>query len=124
MAVPVPNVRPVTVVEEPFVETAALGPISSLTTGSVFRPGAILELREPTASIALLPITGSEPDPEEDADAQDALMTWALSAPGTTRGITAPLFAARMLTGGKGTAEIKQPLVAETFDKGRFWSGG
>lgn len=124
MAVPVPNFRPGAVAEKPEVETAALGTISALTTGSVFRPAAILELREPTALIAMLPIPMPEMDPAEKADARDAVKDWALSAPGATTGMTAPLFAARMLMGGSGTSEVIRQPVAEAFDNGRFWSDG
>jgi len=125
MAVPVPNLRPVSVAHGTAIETAALGPIAELTTASVVRPtSVIIELREPAASIALLPIPLSEMDPEDEADAQDALMDWALSAPGATTGLTAPLFASRMLMDGNGSGEVMPQPAAEAFDHGRFSSDG
>ncbi|WP_312412359.1 DUF882 domain-containing protein [Shinella sp.] len=122
LAVPVPSVRPAA--DMPEVKTAALGPIAEMTTASVVRPAAIIQLREPAASIALLPLPMSEMDPDEEADAQDALIAWALSPPRATTGMTAPSFAARMFSGGSRTNETVQQPVAETFDQGRFWSDG
>lgn len=122
LAVPVPSVRPV--VDMPEVETAALGPIAEITTASVVRPAAIIQLREPAASIALLPLPMSEMDPDEETDAQDAVIDWALSAPGAATRMTAPSFAARMLMVGSRTSEVVQQPVAKAFDNGRFWSDG
>lgn len=124
LVVPVPSVRPIAVTDIRQVETAALGSISELTTVSVERSAAIIELRQPAASIALLPIPVSEKDSDEEGDAQDALIDWALSAPGATTGMTAPSFASRLLMGGSGTSELTQLPVAEVFDEGRFWSDG
>ena len=122
LAVPVPSVRPVA--DMPEVETAALGPIAEMTTASVVRPAAIIQLREPAASIALLPLPMSQMDPDEEADAQDALIDWALSPPGSTTGMNAPSFTARTFSGGSRKSETVQQPVAEVFDKGRFWSDG
>lgn len=126
MAIPVPNVRPMGVADMAAVETAALGPIAELATASVVRPASIIELREPAASIALLPIPLSkmDPDPDEEADAQDAVMDWALSAPSATTGLTAPMFAFRMLMDGNGRGDVMPQPVAEAFDHGRFSSDG
>ncbi len=122
LAVPVPSVRPVA--DMPEVETAALGPIAEMTTASVVRSATIIQLRQPATSIALLPLPMSEMDPDKEGDAQDALIDWALSAPGATTRMTAPSFASRLLVGGSGISELTQQPVAEVFDKGRFWSDG
>lgn len=62
--------------------------------------------------------------PEEEADAQDAVMDWALSAPGATTGLTAPSFAARMAMDGNGSGEVMPQPAAEAFDHVRFSSDG
>ncbi len=129
LAVPIPSVRPAEVMASPAVETAAPGPLSALSTGRVRPQGAILELREPSASIALLGITHSDTDPRDESDAEDALVSWALSAPGTFTGMTAPVFVSRIITLGAAAAgseggEIGPTAVAEEFDRGRFWSDG
>ncbi|WP_046637002.1 DUF882 domain-containing protein [Neorhizobium galegae] len=129
LAVPVPSVRPVEMMASPAVETAVLAPLSALSTGSVRPQGAILELREPSASIALLGITSSDTDPQDESDAEDALVSWALSAPGTFTGMTAPVFVSRIITLGAAAAgsevgETMPTSVGEEFDGGRFWSEG
>lgn len=129
LEVPVPSVRPVEMTASPAVETAVLGPPSALSTASVRRQGAIRELREHSASIALLGITSADSDPEDESDAEAALVSWALSAPGTFTGITAPVFVSRTVTLGAAAAasevgEAMPTSVADEFDTERFWSSG
>lgn len=99
MAVPVPGVRPAAPIDQPEVMTAALGPISAFSNGGDFRPSAILKLPPPSASIALLPIRRAEREAEELDDGQEALITWALSSPGATHGLTAPELVPSLIAG-------------------------
>ncbi|CAH0343524.1 hypothetical protein RHI9324_05261 [Rhizobium sp. CECT 9324] len=96
LAIPVPVARPTSEMETPEVEVASLGPITDRTQIESFRPSAILDLPEPAALIALFPIPAADRDAEEEADGQETLMTWALSAPGATTGLKAPLMSARL----------------------------
>jgi len=96
LAIPVPVARPTSEMETPEVEVASLGPITDRTQIEGFRPSAILDLPEPAALIALFPIPAADRDADEEADGQETLMTWALSAPGATTGLKAPLMSARL----------------------------
>ena len=96
LAIPVPAARPTSEMETPEVEVASLGPITDRTQTDSFRPSAILDLPEPAALIALFPIPAADRDADEEADGQETLMTWALSAPGATTGLKAPLMSARL----------------------------
>ncbi len=96
LAIPVPVARPTSEMEIPEVEVASLGPITDRTQIESFRPSAILDLPEPAALIALFPIPAADRDADEEADGQETLMTWALSAPGATTGLKAPLMSARL----------------------------
>ena len=96
LAIPVPVARPTSEMETPEVEVASLGPITDRTQIESFRPSAILDLPEPAALIALFPIPAADRDADEEADGQETLMTWALSAPGATTGLKAPLMSARL----------------------------
>lgn len=96
LAIPVPVARPTSEMEIPRVEVASLGPSTDRTQIESFRPSAILDLPEPVALIALFRITAADRDADEEADGQETLMTWALSGPDTSTGLTAPLMSARL----------------------------
>jgi hypothetical protein len=96
LAIPVPVARPPSEMETSQVEVASLGPITDRTQIESFRPSAILDLPAPVALIALFPITAADRDADEDADGHETLMTWALSAPNASTGMTAPLISARL----------------------------
>lgn len=96
LAIPVPVARPTSEMEIPEVEVASLGPSTDRTQIESFRPSAILDLPAPAALIALFPITAADRDADEEADGQETLVTWALSAPGATTGLTAPLISPRL----------------------------
>jgi hypothetical protein len=96
LAIPVPAARPTSEMEIPEVEVASLGPSTDRTQIESFRPSAILDLPAPAALIALFPITAADRDADEEADGQETLVTWALSAPGATTGLTAPLISPRL----------------------------
>lgn len=96
LAIPVPAARPTSEMETPEVEVASLGPITDRTQTDSFRPSAILDLPAPAALIARFPITAADRDADEEADGHETLMTWALSAPEASTGLTAPLISARL----------------------------
>jgi hypothetical protein len=96
LAIPIPAARPASETETAEVEVASLGTTPDLEQTDSFRPSAILDLPEPIASIALFPITAAHRDADEEADGQESLMTWALSAPEAATGLTAPLMSARL----------------------------
>lgn len=96
LAIPIPAARPASETETAEVEVASLGTTPDLKHTDSFRPSAILDLPEPIALIALFPITAAHRDADEEADGQETLMTWALSAPEAATGLTAPLMSARL----------------------------
>ena len=96
LAIPVPVARPTSEMEMPKVEVASLGPSTDRTRIENFRPSSVLDLPEPVALIALFPITAADRDADEEADGQETLMTWALSGPDTSTGLTAPLISPRL----------------------------
>jgi uncharacterized protein YcbK (DUF882 family) len=140
LTVPAPSFRPTAPVVDP-IETAALAPAPALApipspapapaataTPALALPAPGRALKTPSGAIGLLPITPEYADEEDEFDSEDALLTWALSAPGTNGGMTAPLLVRRALTGVEtGTPAAPSPLpvaVSREFDSDRFWSGG
>jgi uncharacterized protein YcbK (DUF882 family) len=148
LAVPAPGLRPVTAplssAPAVVIETASLGPVptaaSALGNGMPmlprpapgFVPALALPvpekgLPEPKHSLASLPITGPQLDPEDEFDGEDVLISWAISPPGASTGMTAPLVVGRTLTDLTAKPDSAEPLplgVAEEFDHTRFWSDG
>ena len=126
---PAPTMRPAPIVSEKPTETASLGNISF--TGSIsdqIRSFARIEFREPVGGIASLPLQPFEIDPDEEFDGTDVLTDWALSAPGSSMGMSAPLIVRRLMAAGEpvsgGAVATLPPAASDEFDTGRFWSGG
>jgi uncharacterized protein YcbK (DUF882 family) len=149
LSAPLPVFRPAPAPEVDPVRTASIVPVvplassvpQPLTTAApattstlAFRRAALLDppaagkqLRVVTGSLALLPITGPDLDVEDEFDGEDALLSWALSAPGEATGIAAPVLVGRTLTDMTAPPSRTEPLpraIAEQFDADRFWSGG
>lgn len=129
ISAPVPAVRPSQAVPETIVETAS---IDRAAEASVLRdiapPTPRIALREPPLSIARLRIDTVTFDPDEEFDGGDVLTAWALSPPGSSTGMSAPLLVRRTLVldpnDRDGMDELLPTASAEEFDKGRFWSDG
>ncbi|WP_245480389.1 DUF882 domain-containing protein [Neorhizobium sp. NCHU2750] len=144
LAAPLPGSRPQTPADVDPVRTASLGPLEEKTdvapaiistavapaflkTAQQQHPAAGRELRMPKGSLALLPITGPDLDVEDEFDGEDAVLEWALSAPGEAGGMAAPVLVGRTLTDLTAKTSRSSPLpfgVDEEFDHDRFWSGG
>jgi hypothetical protein len=127
LAVPVPAVRPSAALPEAAIETASLGPVQAVREEPV-QPAALPTLRQVSGGIALLPMTSAETDPEDEADAEESLVSWALSAP-DSRGMIAPVFVRRSLAGAataKSADVAEETTAPETskFDASRFWADG
>nr|WP_312990538.1 DUF882 domain-containing protein [Rhizobium populisoli] len=126
LAVPTPAIRPVISAPTDPIVTASLGPAPVLAALPSFaRPAPRLELREPTGSIASLPLPEVEIDEEEEFDGQEALISWALSSPGSSVGLLAPVAVYRIIpdTAAETPAvEAASPPPATTFDHNRFSS--
>ncbi len=129
LPIPTPAIRPVVsapVAATPVdpIRTASLAPAPAFASMFGFgRPVARPELREPAASIASLPLPELEIDEEEEFDGQEALVSWALSPPGSSVGMLAPVIVPRAFT--DATPEAPAPVApAVTFDHGRFSSDG
>ncbi len=131
LPMPSPTAATPAVSENPL---AALAPSIASSIPAAFAPGRLhpastVRLAMPKAgSIASLPITGPEFEEEEDEfDAQDALIAWAISKPGTPAGMSAPVVTGRTLTDLTAPAARTEPLpaaISEDFDFTRFWSKG
>ncbi|WP_342344741.1 DUF882 domain-containing protein [Rhizobium sp. CFBP 13726] len=150
LAIPAPGLRPAaeTASSAPaaVIETASLGPAPTAASASAlgnsmpmlprpapgFVPALALAapakgLPEPRHSLASLPITGPQIDPEDEFDGEDVLISWAISPPGASTGMTAPLVVGRTLTDLTAKPDSAEPLplgIAEEFDHSRFWSDG
>jgi hypothetical protein len=169
LAVPAPSFRPVATVAgaqireaatDPIV-TASLGPIPALRPTASPRAAAALApaastafgriaadygtaLKEPKSSIASLPLEPVDLDTEEEFDGQDELIAWAISPPGSSVGMLAPVPIDRALMDHTAGAAVlsrfapepedvrpstrdEQPLpaaISRDFDRSRFWSDG
>jgi hypothetical protein len=124
---PLPMPNPVATVKA--LAQSPLAAISQAFTPGRPHPASALRLAMPAAgSIATLPITGPEFEEEEDEfDAQDALIAWAISPPGAFAGMTAPIITGRTLTDVTAPTSRTEPLpaaISEDFDFSRFWSKG
>jgi uncharacterized protein YcbK (DUF882 family) len=141
LPVPAPNFRPAVTASVDPIQTAALAPAQDLASlpspspaPSVAAAPALplpiqsASLKTPSGAIGLLRITPEFSDEEDEFDSEDTLLSWALAAPGTTGGMTAPLLVRRALSGVEaGTPATPAPLpvaVSQEFDSDRFWSGG
>lgn len=129
VTVPVPSLRPSQIVPEQRIETASIDPASlALEVRNTLQPAPRLALKEPALSIASLPIDAFEFDPDEEVDGNDALVAWALSQPGSSTGMSAPLLVRRALVvGSSDQSMVDVPVPTESagsFDNGRFSSGG
>lgn len=129
VTVPVPSLRPSQIVPEQRIETASIDPASlALEVRDTLQPAPRLALKEPALSIASLPIDAFVIDPGEDFDGDDAIVAWALSQPGSSTGMSAPLLVRRALVVGSSDQSIVDVSVptesARSFDNGRFSSGG
>jgi uncharacterized protein YcbK (DUF882 family) len=139
LAVPAPVLRPQAAVAVDPIQTASLAPAPALVlpfpspapTRAAAPASPLLranrELRAPSGSIGLLPITGEDLDEEDDFDAEDSVLAWALAAPGDHAGLSAPLLVRRALTPAETTVADAAPLpvaATRTFNTDRFSSGG
>jgi uncharacterized protein YcbK (DUF882 family) len=140
LAAPLPSLRPAAALPPDPIRTAALAPTPVLApatrptpTPAFGAPAALAlpvgkkELKAPASSIAVLPITGPDIDPEDEFDGQDMLISWAISPPGTAVGMAAPVVVGRLLTDMTAASARTEPLplsIAEEFDHDRFWPGG
>ncbi|WP_244530222.1 DUF882 domain-containing protein [Rhizobium sp. NFR07] len=142
LSVPAPSFRPSTA-PAPIdpIQTAALAPaltlaptpspapLPAIAAAPALRlPSPGRALKTPSGAIGLLPITPEFVDEEDEFDSDDALLSWALAAPGTNGGMTAPLLVRRAMSSVEaGTPAEPAPLpvaVSREFDSDRFWSGG
>lgn len=125
LAIPLPAVRPSAEVPEASVETASLAPMAPASSATL-APRPVL--RHPDGAMALLPIASFDSEAEDAADAEEALLSWALSAPGSG-GMIAPVLVQRSLAGassppaGEGAEQEAAPTATQ-FDSGRFWADG
>jgi uncharacterized protein YcbK (DUF882 family) len=141
LSVPSPSFRPAVTAKVDPIQTAALAPAAVLApipapapapspaaAPALALPSPGRMLKTPSGAIGLLPITPEFVDEEDEFDSEDALLSWALSAPGTNGGMTAPLLVRRAMTSVEaGTPAAPAPLpvaVSQEFDSDRFWSGG
>jgi hypothetical protein len=141
LTIPAPSFRPVAAPVIDPIRTAALAPAPALApipspapapsaaaAPALALPAPGRALKTPSGAIGLLPITPEYGDEEDAFDSEDALLSWALSAPGSNGGMTAPLLVRRALTGVEaGTPAAPSPLpvaASREFDSDRFWSGG
>ena len=129
VTVPVPSLRPSQILPEQRIETASINPASlAIEVRDTLQPAPRLALKEPALSIASLPIDAFEFDPDEQVDGDDAIVAWALSQPGSSTGMSAPLLVRRALVVGpsdQSVVDVPGPTEsAGTFDNGRFSSGG
>lgn len=129
VTVPVPSLRPSQIDTEQSIETTSIDPASlAMEVRDTLQPAPRLALKEPALSIASLPIDAFEVDPDEDFDGDDAIVAWALSQPGSSTGMSAPLLVRRALVvGSSDQSVVDVPVPTEsagTFDNGRFSSGG
>ena len=127
VAVPLPMLRPAVVAHAPPVETASLGqaeiPAPVIRAGAIFSPG----LRQPEGSIATLGFLRLEKDSEDESDSEEALISWALSKPGSAVSMTAPRFVFRTTSSPLEPPSNEAPDATSDevgFDTKRFWSGG
>ncbi|MFJ1311849.1 DUF882 domain-containing protein [Agrobacterium sp. P15N1-A] len=128
ISAPVPAFRPSQAVAESTVETAS---IDRAAIASAMRetslPAKRTALREPSRSIARLRIDTVAVDPDGEFDRDDVLTVWALSPPGSSTGMSAPLLVRRTFVLDHDRNRMDEPLPtasAEEFDNGRFWSDG
>jgi uncharacterized protein YcbK (DUF882 family) len=122
LAVPVPGLRPASLAEAPVIQMASLGP--AMTRAAVVLGGLPTEdLSLPAGVAASLEFFRSESDPEEEFDAQEALVSWALSAPGTASGLRAPRFrlnSSSNVAAGQPDRSSTQTEITDEFNAGRF----
>jgi uncharacterized protein YcbK (DUF882 family) len=120
------QVKPsLTVAPAPRAFTTA--PEMGLTSGQVLGRDLGKDPEQSSASIASLPITPVETEAEDAFDGQEALLAWAISAPGSRTGLTAPVVVDRALADHTPTAFAPEPETTaqpDWFDGDRFRSDG
>jgi uncharacterized protein YcbK (DUF882 family) len=103
------------------------GPEMGMTSGQVIGRDLGKDPEQSSASIASLPITPVETEAEDAFDGQEALLAWAISAPGSRTGLTAPVVVDRALADHTPTAFAPEPEplgLPDGFDRERFRSDG
>ncbi|CAD7025795.1 hypothetical protein RHAB21_01176 [Pseudorhizobium halotolerans] len=123
-AVPLPMLRPAAIAEAAPVETASLGPVTALTPVTLGGEMPLSNLRQPSTDT--LGFLRSEMDDEDEFDSEEAIISWALSPPGSSTGMRAPafLFQSGATEAGVPSNDAPVPMPDEPkFDTGRFWSG-
>nr|CAD6438493.1 hypothetical protein REQ54_04668 [Rhizobium sp. Q54] len=123
-AVPLPMLRPAAIGEAAPVETASLGPVTALAPVTLGGDMPLSTLRQPSTDT--LGFLRSEMDDEDEFDSEEAIVSWALSPPGSSTGMRAPafLFQSGATEAGVPSNDAPVPMPDEPkFDTGRFWSG-
>jgi len=137
LAIPAPASRPGAVETPAALLTASLQPrpdAALRSSARAFAPvaGSAAQsfglLKQPATSIASLPLSAPEMEPEDDFDGQEALVAWAVSPPGSRTGLTAPVLVDRVLADHSTPLAPPQDAlpsaISDGFDGGRFWSDG
>src|SRR3546814_2404382 len=112
---------PAAIAEAAPLETASLGPVTALAPVSLGGEMALSTLRQP--SIDTLGFLRSELDDEDEFDSEEALVSWALSPPGSSTGLRAPAFVLRSGSTDAGVASNNAPVPLPDeakFDPERF----
>ena len=124
--IPLPGPRPEEGTGAPNA-TASVGevrPSAPATLGQQPSRGGFVEFSGLIASLKL----PQPPDgPKHRPDAGHALVSWALSTPGSSLGMTAPRFVFRSTSLPADGVSVGEPVTTPAkaeFDKARFWSDG
>lgn len=125
ISVPIPAFRPLQDLPDPNLEIASIDhAATAFAVRETTLPVPRVALKEPTVSIARLPIDTVALDPDEDSDGDDVIVAWALSPPGSSARMSAPLLVRRTLVSELDDKddmdEIFPTASAEAFDTGRF----
>ncbi|WP_409528064.1 DUF882 domain-containing protein [Rhizobium sp.] len=125
ISVPIPTFRPSQDLPDPNLEIASIDHVATaLAVRETPLRAPSVVLKEPTVSIARLPIDTVALDPDEDSDGDDVIVAWALSPPGSSARMSAPLLVRRTLVSDLDDKddmdEIFPTASVEAFDTGRF----
>nr|WP_236762015.1 DUF882 domain-containing protein [Agrobacterium tumefaciens] len=125
ISVPIPAFRPLQVLPDPNLQIASIDrAATALAVRETPLPAPSVVLKEPSVSIARLPIDTVALDPDENSDGNDVIVAWALSPPGSSARMSAPLLVRRTLVSDLDDKddmdEIFPTASVEAFDTGRF----
>lgn len=125
ISVPIPAFRPSQDLPDPNHEIASIdNPATALAVRETPLPAPSVVLKESSVSIARLPIDTVALDPDKDSDGDDVIVAWALSPPGSSARMSAPLLVRRTLVSDLDDKddmdEIFPTASVEAFDTGRF----